>query len=149
VLNSEHQLAVEQLPCLLELRKQELRHLVHVQVRVPIGQDLSRPRPRWPGVARCGPTASFETVKSSSRQPRISPIGVSVSGCKNRSQYSLIRPSVVLSPLCSSEALAWKMISWATQIKLDRKVLKLPDSFQVLVNGLTLCMARKLKSGEL
>jgi len=76
-------------------------------------------------------------------------MGVSVSGCKNRSQYSLIRPSVVLSPLCSSETLAWKMISWATQIKPDRKVLKLPGSFQVLVNGLTLCMAQKLKSGEL
>jgi hypothetical protein len=100
-------------------------------------------------VAWCGPTASFEAVKSSSRQPRISPTGVLVSGCKNRSQYSLIQPSVVLSPLCSSETLAWKLISWATQIKPDRKVLKLPGSFQVSVNGLTLRMAQKLKSGEL
>jgi hypothetical protein len=48
-------------------------------------------------------------------------MGVSVSSCENRSQYSLIRPSVVLNPLCSSETLVWKMISRANQDQARQK----------------------------
>jgi hypothetical protein len=39
VLDAEYELVVEQLPGLLELGEQELRHVFHRQVRVAVRQD--------------------------------------------------------------------------------------------------------------
>ena len=89
------------------------------------------------------------TLNSSRRYRRISPIGVSTVCQRYSSQQAFTSLRVLLQPRYSFKALSQKTSSYTIQIIAERLLLKLLGSIQLRVDGLILSIAQKLNNSDL